>query len=95
VTGDVVVSDPVSVVFQEPRLVPWKRVWANVSLGLRTGDPRSVARSALDESGYRHAPMRGRSRCPAARPSGRRWPAPWSATLACCCWTSRSARWTR
>ncbi len=51
VTGDVVVSDPVSVVFQEPRLVPWKRVWANVSLGLSTGDPRGVARSALDEVG--------------------------------------------
>ena len=51
VTGELAVSAPVSVVFQEPRLVPWKRVWANVSLGLRTGDPRSVARSALDEVG--------------------------------------------
>ena len=26
--------------------------------------------------------MSGRSRCPAARPSARRWPAPWSATPA-------------
>ncbi len=51
VTGELAVNGPVSVVFQEPRLVPWKRVWANVSLGLRTGDPRSVARSALDEVG--------------------------------------------
>lgn len=42
VTGDVVVSDPVSVVFQEPRLVPWKRVWANVSLGLRTAEQQLV-----------------------------------------------------
>jgi sulfonate transport system ATP-binding protein len=51
VTGELVVNGPVSVVFQEPRLVPWMRVWANVCLGLRAGDARSVARSALDEVG--------------------------------------------
>ena len=50
-SGDLSVNAPVSVVFQEPRLVPWKRVWANVSLGLRASDPRGVARSALDEVG--------------------------------------------
>ena len=33
VTGSVEVRGPVSVAFQEPRLVPWKRVLANVSLG--------------------------------------------------------------
>src|ERR687898_3387999 len=27
-------------VFQEPRLLPWKRTWANVTLGLRGGDAR-------------------------------------------------------
>ena len=51
VTGELAVRAPVSVVFQEPRLVPWKRVWANVSLGLRADDTRAVARSALDEVG--------------------------------------------
>ena len=51
VTGELAVRAPVSVVFQEPRLVPWKRVWANVSLGLRADDARGVARSALDEVG--------------------------------------------
>jgi sulfonate transport system ATP-binding protein len=51
VTGGLTVSAPVAVVFQEPRLVPWKRVLANVSLGLRASDPRGVARSALDEVG--------------------------------------------
>ena len=50
-TGELAVRAPVSVVFQEPRLVPWKRVWANVSLGLRADDARGVARSALDEVG--------------------------------------------
>jgi sulfonate transport system ATP-binding protein len=51
VAGELEVDAPVSVVFQEPRLVPWKRVWANVSLGLRADDPRGVARGALDEVG--------------------------------------------
>ncbi len=50
-SGDLTVNAPVAVVFQEPRLVPWKRVGANVSLGLRASDPRGVARSALDEVG--------------------------------------------
>jgi sulfonate transport system ATP-binding protein len=51
VTGDVAVRGTVAMAFQEPRLVPWKRVWANICLGLKTADPRSVARSALDEVG--------------------------------------------
>ena len=51
VTGELTTSGPVSVVFQEPRLVPWKRVAANVSLGLRVPGPREVARAALDEVG--------------------------------------------
>jgi sulfonate transport system ATP-binding protein len=51
VTGELAVSGAVAMAFQEPRLVPWKRVWANICLGLRTVDPRSVARSALDEVG--------------------------------------------
>jgi sulfonate transport system ATP-binding protein len=51
VTGELEVNAPVSVVFQEPRLVPWKKVWPNVALGLRAPDPRTVARNALDEVG--------------------------------------------
>jgi sulfonate transport system ATP-binding protein len=51
VAGELEITAPVAVVFQEPRLVPWKKVWANVSLGLRTSDPRGVARSALEETG--------------------------------------------
>ena len=50
-TGERCVNAPVSVVFQEPRLVPWKKVGANVALGLRAADPRSIARNALDEVG--------------------------------------------
>ena len=51
VVGGLAVSGRVAMAFQEPRLVPWKRVWANICLGLKTVSPRSVARSALDEAG--------------------------------------------
>jgi sulfonate transport system ATP-binding protein len=49
VTGEYTVAGPVAVAFQEPRLVPWKRVLANVALGLRTADPQADARAALAE----------------------------------------------
>jgi sulfonate transport system ATP-binding protein len=52
VTGTLHVEGTVSIAFQEPRLVPWKRVAANVSLGLRTTSPRGrVAAGALAEVG--------------------------------------------
>jgi sulfonate transport system ATP-binding protein len=41
----------VSVAFQDARLVPWKRVAANVALGLRVDDRGTVARRALEEVG--------------------------------------------
>jgi len=50
-TGELSVEGPVAVAFQEPRLVPWKRVWTNVSLGLRVPDQRQAARDALAEVG--------------------------------------------
>jgi sulfonate transport system ATP-binding protein len=51
VTGEVTTTGPVSVAFQEPRLVPWKKVLDNVALGLRVRDPRALARVALGEVG--------------------------------------------
>ncbi len=51
VEGTVDVDGEVAVAFQDARLVPWKRVTANVALGLRVADPRSAARRALDEVG--------------------------------------------
>jgi sulfonate transport system ATP-binding protein len=52
--GTVSVPRERAVVFQEPRLLPWKKVWRNVSLGLRHGDPRAKASAALAELGLSH-----------------------------------------
>lgn len=43
-----------AVVFQEPRLLPWRRVRANVQLGLRGPDPGGRAARALAEVGLGH-----------------------------------------
>jgi sulfonate transport system ATP-binding protein len=51
VTGQAEVNGTVAMAFQEPRLVPWKRVRANLCLGLRAADPAAVADAALAEVG--------------------------------------------
>jgi len=47
----VVTPSPTAVVFQEPRLLPWQRVWRNVALGLAGEDARDRAAAALEEVG--------------------------------------------
>ncbi|MBK1787491.1 ABC transporter ATP-binding protein [Prauserella cavernicola] len=50
VEGSVRVEGTVSVAFQQPRILPWRRVWRNVVLGLRDqGRDRSLAERALAE----------------------------------------------
>jgi sulfonate transport system ATP-binding protein len=49
VTGQHTVHGTVSVAFQSPRLLPWRRVWRNIVLGLPTDDPRTTALRALQE----------------------------------------------
>lgn len=51
ITGELAVNGPVAVAFQDPRLLPWKSVIANVCLGLRVPDAPVAARRALDEVG--------------------------------------------
>jgi sulfonate transport system ATP-binding protein len=50
--ASVEVPTATTVVFQEPRLLPWKRVWQNVALGLPNARPRAEA--ALREVGLAH-----------------------------------------
>jgi sulfonate transport system ATP-binding protein len=50
-TGDLHVPGRVAVAFQEPRLLPWRKVLANITIGLRVADPEAVARQALAEVG--------------------------------------------
>ena len=81
-------------VFQEPRLLPWKRVAANVALGVPGGPARRAAR-ALAEVG-----LADRGRGLAGELSGGEaqrvaLARPWCASRGCCCSTSRSARSTR
>jgi len=49
--GDVLIAPRLSVMFQDARLLPWQRVAANVTLGLRRGDAKLVGSRALAEVG--------------------------------------------
>jgi sulfonate transport system ATP-binding protein len=50
IDGEAVVRGTVSVAFQQPRLLPWRKVWRNVVLGLgKQSDDRRLALRALEE----------------------------------------------
>ncbi|HET6499829.1 MAG TPA: ABC transporter ATP-binding protein [Amycolatopsis sp.] len=51
IEGETSTHGRVSVAFQQPRLLPWRRVWHNITLGVDTPEPRETARQALDEVG--------------------------------------------
>lgn len=53
IEGTVLVPDRRAVAFQAPRLMPWKRVWRNVLLGLPGQPERALAEAALEEVGLR------------------------------------------
>lgn len=54
IEGTALVPRRKAVAFQAPRLMPWKRVWRNVLLGLPSRPERAVAERALDEVGLGH-----------------------------------------
>jgi sulfonate transport system ATP-binding protein len=51
---DVTTPSARAVVFQDARLLPWKKVWRNVALGLNGADIRARAETALKEVGLGH-----------------------------------------
>ncbi|MFH9246320.1 ABC transporter ATP-binding protein [Streptomyces lydicus] len=54
IEGEVLVPRRKAVAFQAPRLMPWKRVWRNVLLGLPGRPERGTAVRALEEVGLGH-----------------------------------------
>lgn len=54
IDGTVLVPRRRGVAFQAPRLMPWKRVWRNVLLGLPGKPERALAEQALEEVGLGH-----------------------------------------
>ena len=52
--GRVSVPAARAIVFQNPRLLPWQRVWRNVTIGLHGPDTRSTALAVLDEVDLGH-----------------------------------------
>jgi sulfonate transport system ATP-binding protein len=52
--GEITVPQPRAVVFQDPRLLPWKHTWENVVLGLPSAGARKRAEAALAEVDLAH-----------------------------------------
>ena len=76
VSGSMAVAEPVAVAFQEPRLVPWKRVLDNLTLGLRVPEPTRVATEALADAGLLVGPTATRLAAPGQAAIDLAWPAP-------------------
>lgn len=91
-SGQLTAPERISVVFQDSRLLPWRRVLDNVLLGT---DGEAKGRAALEEVGLGGGSGPGPASCRVGRRSGRRSPGPWSGSPNCCSRTSRSGRWTR
>jgi sulfonate transport system ATP-binding protein len=92
--GSVAVPRGRAIVFQNPRLLPWQRVWQNVTIGLRGKDARNTALAVLDEVG-----LQGHARAWPKTLSGgeaqRVAPGHSSPIPRSCCSTSRSRLSTR
>ena len=93
--GTIWVPERRAVVFQDPRLLPWRSVLANVVLGLRGRGAEQQGRRALHEVGLDGHEYDWPRPCQGARPNEWPWPGRSSANPTCCCWTSPSARSTR
>ena len=91
--------DPrVAVGFQEPRLLPWRTIRRNIALGLPRGTSRAEGEARVERLmglvGLTHAAERRPREVSGGMAQRACWPGRSPAGPRCCCWTSRSARWT-
>ncbi len=87
------------VVFQNEGLLPWRNVQENVAFGLQLAGVNreqrlETARQMLKKVGLEGAEKRFIWQLSGGSASVSASPVRWRQTRSCCCWTSRSARWT-
>jgi len=85
---------PLHMMFQFYALFPHMSVVDNVGYGLRRAGI-AASRRRWRWSALARSAADGRRRFRAGRSSARRWRGRWCYGHDCCCWTNRSARWTR
>ena len=81
---DHVADQGLRLMFQDARLLPWKKVGQNVALGLTGTDPRQGALDALTAVGLAERIDECPQRCRADNGSAWLWPRPWCTALVCC-----------
>jgi spermidine/putrescine transport system ATP-binding protein len=89
----------VNTVFQSYALFPFLNVFDNVAFGLRyqklsRAETAKRVHEALDLVQMSSYEKRRPGTLSGGQQQGPRWPGRWSWARPCCCWTSRSARWT-
>lgn len=87
------------VVFQNEGLLPWRNVQENVAFGLQLAGVNREQRLETARQMLKKWVSKGRENAlsgsfPAVSASVSALPVRWRQTRSCCCWTSRSARWT-
>ncbi len=92
-------------VFQSYAIWPHMTVFDNVAFPLQVRNrsqrpPKQEIEERVrprprDDGARASTPIARRPSCPAASSSGWRWPARWSSSHRCCCWTSRCRTSTR
>ena len=87
-------DDRVRIMFRTHGCCRGSRCWTTWRWACRAGSGRRPRRCCA-RSVWATGAATGRRSCRAGSVSGSRWRGRWCTGRACCCWTSRWARWTR